>query len=80
MHRARIYLAILVYFTLVKRLLSKPLSRLALRINQKLAINSASNGQKKNMLLHRGFEFFINGGMHLNLGLEQGFLNQYLRN
>jgi len=80
MRRARIYLAIVAYFTLVKRLLSKPLHGLIMRIKQKIGIFSASNSRKGNRILPVGFEFFFNGGSHLNLGLEQGFLNQYLRN
>jgi len=80
MRRTRNYLVILAYFILVKRLLSKLLQGLVLRINQKLAINSAAKYKNGNRVLQRGFEFFINGGTHLNLGLKQGFLNQYLRN
>jgi len=80
MRRARIYLAIVAYFTLVKRFLSKPLHGFVKRIRQKLGIFSNSNSPKGNRILPAGFEFFYCGGSHLNLGLEQGFLNQYLRN
>jgi len=80
MRRARIYLAIVAYFTLVKRFLRNPLYRFVMRIKQKLGIFSGSNSHKSTRILPAGFEFFFNGGTHLNLGLEQGFLNQYLRN
>ncbi|HOK86518.1 MAG TPA: hypothetical protein PLW22_07920 [Tenuifilum sp.] len=80
MRRAKIYLAIVAYFTLVKRFLSKPLYRFVMRIKQKLGIKSVTRCSYDGRVLPAGFEFFFNGGSHLNLGLEQGFLNQYLRN
>jgi hypothetical protein len=80
MCRARIYLAIVAYFTLVKRFLSKPLHGFVNRIRQKLGIFSVSKTPKWSRILQTSFEFFCCGGSHLNLGLEQGFLNQYLRN
>lgn len=80
MRRARIYLAIVAYFTLVKRFLRNPLYRFVMRIKQKLGIFSVSSSPKGNKILPAGFELFYSGGNHLNLGLEQGFLNQYLRN
>ncbi|MEY1638990.1 hypothetical protein [Tenuifilum osseticum] len=80
MRRAKIYLAIVAYFTLVKRFLSKPLYRFVMRIKQKLGIKSVTSCSYDGRVLPAGFEFFFSGGSHLNLGLEQGFLNQYLRN
>lgn len=80
MRRARIYLAIVAYFTLVRRFLSKPLTRFVMRIKKRLGITSTTKSRKNSRVLHAGFEFFVTGGSHLNLGLEHGFLFQFLRN
>lgn len=80
MRRAKIYLAIVAYFTLIKRFLSKPLYRLVKRIKQKFGIKSATRNSCNGRVLPAGFNLFFSGGSHLSLGLEQGFLNQYLRN
>ncbi|WP_288018380.1 hypothetical protein [Tenuifilum sp.] len=81
MRRAKIYLAIVAYFSLIRRFLTcKPVVKRIIRIKQKLGITSSSKGKKSKRILTNGFNLFFSGGAHLNVGLEQGFLFQYLRN
>jgi len=80
MRRAKIYLAIVAYFNVLRRFLGKLLMRFVMRIKQKLGLNADSNNRIGKRFLPTGFELFFRGGSHLNLGLEHGFLNQFLRN
>ncbi len=79
MRRASFYLAIVAYFTLVRRFITKTLYRFIARIKHRLGIIS-THKTKGLRTLPVGYDLFYEGGNHLNIGMEQGFLYQFLRN
>lgn len=79
MHRAKVYLAIVAYITLVRRLFSKPLVKFLRRIRRKyrlLITLFKSNTISYSIPTSTRIILFCNP---INIGLQSGFLVQFLR-